>query len=53
MGGLTWTVGHAHCIPLVGMEDQLVEEACKGVIHSLKAGALWRRDESIIGVEKS
>ena len=51
VGGVTFPAGHAHRIPLVGPEAHAVEEAHQGVEHSLKAGALWWRKDSIIGVE--
>ena len=52
VGGVTWTTGHAYRLSLIGQEAQSVEEACYGVEHSLKTGALWRRDESVTGTEK-
>ena len=52
MGGEKWTEGHDHHLSLVIMESHLIKEACQDVKRSLKAGALWRCDESIICAEK-
>ena len=52
MEDVTWPVGHAHRIYLVATEAHPAKYACEGVERYLKLGALWRRDKSVIGVEK-
>ena len=39
--GVTWPVGHAYRLTLVGPESHLLKEARQDVKQSLKAGALW------------
>ena len=43
---------HAHFNFLVGPEAHTIEQARQFVKLSLKAGALGRRNESVIGVEE-
>ena len=49
---MTCPAGHAHYLLITGPELHLLKEARQGVKRSLKAGTLWQRVESAIGVEK-
>ena len=53
MRGVTCPTFHAHCLSLVFLEAHPIKDARHFVKRSLKTGALWRRNKSVIDVEKS